>query len=79
MSTTRVERSPLTGLPLPGLFRGRGGLESAMPRVTSSRVEDCRRMRADTQGTSGSAGPPEFGRWPVLDAHARSGCGLPGS
>ena len=30
-----------------------------MRRGTSSRVEDCSRMRADTQGTSSSAGSPE--------------------
>jgi hypothetical protein len=29
-----------------------------MRRRTSSRVEDCSRMHADTQGTSSSAGPP---------------------
>jgi hypothetical protein len=30
-----------------------------MRRGTSSRVEDCSRMHADTQGTSNSAGSPE--------------------
>ena len=64
--------APLTGLPLPGLLAGRGGLESAMraERPAGSRTAaECAPTRKEPAALRVR---PSLGHWPVADSHARS-------
>jgi hypothetical protein len=70
--TALSNTTPLTGLPLPGLLAGRGGLESAMRAERPAGLRTAAECAPTCKEPAALRVRPSLWQWPVADAHARS-------